>query len=92
MIHEQLPNVPRKALGTIYGHFRIVAVVVVDNSGAVISERLKSSGPSPYFARLTKEAAKKWTFTATDGRGTHQWLLRFEFARGGISAEATPGS
>jgi Protein kinase domain len=92
VIHVQLPNVPRKALGTIHGHFTIVALVVVDHSGAVIRGFLKYPGPSPYFARLTKEAAKHWTFATTDAPSTREWLLRFEFARSGVTGEATPGA
>jgi eukaryotic-like serine/threonine-protein kinase len=90
--HVQLPAVPRKALGTIHGHFTIVALVVVDHSGTVIRGFLKNTGPSPYFARLTKEAAKQWTFSTTDGPGTHEWLLHFRFTRSGVTGEATPGS
>jgi hypothetical protein len=92
VIHVQLPDVPRKALGTIHGHFRIVVLVVVDHSGTVIKELLKNTGPSPYFARLTREAAKQWTFATTDEPGTREWLLRFEFTRSGVTGEATPGS
>jgi hypothetical protein len=91
VIHVQLPNVPRKALGTIHGHFTIVVLVVVDHSGAVIRGLLKNTGPSPYFARLTREAAKQWTFATTDEPGTREWLLRFEFTRSGVTGEATPG-
>jgi hypothetical protein len=92
VIHVQLPNVPRKALGTIHGHFKIVVLVEVDHSGKVIGGFLKSTGPSPYFARLTKEAARQWTFAKTDEPGTRQWLLHFDFTRSGVTAEAIPGS
>ena len=92
VIHVQLPDVPRKALGTIHGHFTIVALVVVDRSGTVIRGLLKNSGPSPYFARLTREAAKQWTFAATDEPGTREGVLRFEFTRSGVTAAATPDS
>jgi Protein kinase domain len=90
--HVQLPDVPRQALGTIHGHFKIVVLVVVDHSGAVIRGLLKNPGPSPYFARLAREAAKQWTFAATDEPGTREWLLRFEFTRNGVTGVATPGS
>jgi hypothetical protein len=92
VIHAQMPNVPRKALGTIHGHFRIEVLVVVDQSGTVVRGLLKNTGPSAYFARLTREAAKQWTFSPTEGPGTHEWLLRFDFTRGGVTGEATPGS
>jgi hypothetical protein len=92
VIHAQMPNVPRKALGTIHGHFRIVVLVVVDQSGTVLRGLLKNTGPSAYFARLTKEAAQQWRFTPSDQRGTRQWLLRFEFTRNGVTGDAIPGS
>jgi hypothetical protein len=92
VIHAQLPNVPRKALGTIHGHFKIEVLVVVDQSGAVVRGLLKNTGPSAYFARLTREAAKQWTFAPTGEPGTREWLLRFEFTRGGVTGEATPAS
>jgi hypothetical protein len=92
VIHVQLPDVPRQALETIRGHFKIVVLVVVDHSGTVTRELLKNAGPSPYFARLTREAAKQSTFPATDEPGSREWLLHFEFTRKGVTGEATPGS
>jgi Protein kinase domain len=92
VIHVQLPNVPRKALGTIHGHFKIEVLVVVDQSGTVIRGLLKNTGPSSYFARLTREAAQQWTFPTTREPGTREWLLRFEFTRSGVTGEATPAS
>jgi Protein kinase domain len=92
VVHVQLPNVPRKALRAIHGHFTIVVLVVVDQSGAVVRGFLKNTGPSSYFARLTREAAKQWTFAPTNEPGTRVWLLRFEFTHGGVTGEATPGS
>ncbi|HTC43529.1 MAG TPA: protein kinase [Steroidobacteraceae bacterium] len=92
VIHAQLPDIPRKALRTIHGHFRIEVLVVVDHSGTVIRGLLKNTGPSSYFARLTKEAARQWTFSATSEPGTREWLLRFEFTHSGVTAEANPQS
>ena len=92
VVHAQMPNVPRKALGTIHGHFRIEVLVVVDHSGTVLRGLLKNTGPSPYFARLTKEAAQQWRFAPTDQPGSREWLLRFDFTRGGVTGNATPGS
>jgi hypothetical protein len=90
--HVQLPNVPRKALGTIHGHFRIAVAVVVDHSGTVIRALLRNTGPSPYFARLALEAAMKSRFAPADQPGTRQWLLRYEFTRSGVTGDANPGS
>ena len=92
VIHVQLPNVPRKALGTIHGHFRIAVLVVVDHSGTVTRALLKNTGPSPYFARLALDAAMNSKFTPADPPRNRQWLLRFEFARSGVTGDATPGS
>jgi serine/threonine protein kinase len=92
VIHLQLPNVPRKALATIHGHFRIAVAVVVDHSGTAIRAHLRNTGPSPYFARLSLDAAMKSRFAPTDKPGTREWLLRFEFTRSGVSGDANPGS
>jgi serine/threonine protein kinase len=92
VIHVQLPNVPRKALGTIHGHFRIAVLVVVDHSGTPTRALLKNTGPSPYFARLALDAAMKSRFAPADPPRNREWLLRFEFTRSGVSGGATPGS
>ncbi len=92
VIHVQLPNVPRKALATIHGHFRIAVLVVVDHSGTVTRALLKNTGPSPYFARLALDAAMKSKFAPADPPRNRQWLLRFEFTRSGVTGDATPGS
>jgi hypothetical protein len=91
-VHEQMPNVARSALQTIHGRIRIAVLVVVDRSGMVIDAHLKNTGPSSYFARLSTEAARKWTFTPAAEPGTRQWLLRFEFTHSGATGVATPGS
>ncbi len=90
--HVQLPNVARSALRTIRGRIKIAVLVVVDRSGTVIDAHLKNTGPSSYFARLARDAARKWTFAPADEPGTRQWLLRFEFTRSGVTGVATPGS
>ncbi len=90
IVHAQMPTVPRRALNTISGHIRIAVLVVVDHSGTVIQEILKSTGPSAYFARRAREAARKWRFAPEAEQGTRQWLLRFEFTRSGVTGAATP--
>ena len=35
------------------------------------------------------EAARKWKFAATDAQQPHEWLLHFEFSRGGATGHAT---
>ena len=91
-VHEQMPDVSRSALRTIHGRIRIAVLVAVDRSGTVIEAHLKNTGPSTYFARLARDAARKWTFAAAAEPGTRQWLLRFEFTSRGVTAVATPGS
>lgn len=91
VVHEQLPSVSRSALKTIQGRIRITVLVTVDRSGAVIDAHLKNTGPSSYFAHRAWEAARKWKFSPADDRGTRQWLLRFEFARSGVTSGAIEG-
>jgi TonB family protein len=92
LVHAQMPSVPRSALSTIHGRVKVAVLVIVDRSGTVIDALLKDPGPSSYFARLAKEAAKKWTFAPADEPDTREWLLRFEFTRSGVTAGAAPGS
>jgi serine/threonine protein kinase len=92
LVHAQMPSVPRSALGTIHGRVKVAVLVIVDRSGTVVDALLKDPGPSSYFARLAKEAARKWTFAPADEPDTREWLLRFEFTRSGVTAGAAPGS
>jgi TonB family protein len=61
--------------------------VTVDRSGNVVGEKLVSSGSSKYFARLASDAAAKWKFAPADKQGPREWLLRFEFTRGGATGQ-----
>jgi TonB family protein len=88
VVHEEIPSVPRSARETIHGHVKVAVRVIVDRSGNVIDALLENPGPSRYFARLAKEAAGKWKFAPTDTGDSRDWLLRFEFARGGTTAHA----
>jgi outer membrane biosynthesis protein TonB len=90
-VYEQMPTVSRSALRTIQGHIKIAVLVVVDHSGTVIDAHLKNTGPSSYFARRTRDAAKKWRFTPADEQGPREWLLQFEFTRSGVTGGATAG-
>ncbi len=85
VVHEQLPSVLRSALGTIHGRIRIAVLVVVDHSGAVVQAHLKNTGPSAYFARLAREAAKKWTFAPVADPANREWVVQFEFTRSGVT-------
>jgi len=91
-LHEEIPSVPRSARATIHGHVKVAVLVIVDASGNVIDAIMENPGPSPYFARLAKEASRKWKFPPADNQDSRQWLLRFEFGRGGTTARAAAKS
>ncbi len=44
-VHEEIPNVPVSARGTIRGHVKVGVRVTVDNSGRVVHDRLDNPGP-----------------------------------------------
>jgi TonB family protein len=64
--------------------------VTVDRSGNVINETFDELGPSPYFARISMQAARKWKFNPAEDR-SRQWVLRFEFSREGTEGHAVKG-
>lgn len=88
VIHEEIPNVPRRAREAIRGRIKVTVRVTVDRSGNVVAETVDVPGSSKYFARLAAEAAVKWKFAPADGPALRKWLLHFEFSRGGITAHA----
>jgi Protein kinase domain len=87
VVHQAIPDVPRHARESIRGRIKITVRVTVDRSGNVVGERLVSSGSSKYFARLATDAAAKWKFVQADKQGSREWLLRFEFTRGGATGQ-----
>jgi TonB family protein len=88
VVHEEIPAVPHSARQTIQGHIKVVVRVIVDRSGTVIDALLQNPGPSGYFARLAREASRKWKFVASNTEDTRQWLLTFEFTRSGTTAHS----
>jgi TonB family protein len=62
VVHQVLPDVPRKARDTIRGKVRVGVRVRVDPSGNVVGAKLDSPGPSRYFAQLALRAARRWKF------------------------------
>jgi len=88
VLHEEAPDVPISALETIRGHIKFAVRVTIDGSGNVVQARLINHSPSRYFTRLAIESARKWKFVAADNPASRQWLLRFEFTRGGATAHA----
>jgi TonB family protein len=87
-VHEEIPNVPLSARGTIHGHVKVGVRVTVDKSGRVVHDSLDNPGPSKYFNRVASEAARKWRFAVADSAGSREWLLRFEFGREGTTVHA----
>jgi TonB family protein len=87
VVHQAIPDVPRHARESIRGRIKITVRVTVDRSGNVVGERLVNSGSSKYFARLATDAAAKWKFVPANKQGSREWLLRFEFTRGGASGQ-----
>jgi TonB family protein len=92
VMHAQIPAVPRSALHTIRGHIKVAVLVTVDRLGKVADAALQYAGPSPYFARLAKEAARKWQFVPAAEQDSRKWLVTFEFNRDGTTGHATPRS
>jgi TonB family protein len=87
VLHQAIPDVPRHARDSIRGRIKVMVRVTVDRSGNVVGEKLVGSGSSRYFARLASDAAAKWKFAPADKQGSREWLLRFEFTRGGATGQ-----
>ena len=92
VVHAQIPAVPRSALHTIRGHIKVAVLVTVDRVGNVADAVLQYAGPSPYFARLARDAARKWQFAPAAEQDARKWLVKFEFSRDGTTGHASPRS
>jgi hypothetical protein len=90
VVHQEIPAVSRGARESIRGQIKVAVRVSVDRAGNVVAENLQVHGSSNYFARLASDAAKKWKFTPADNPSPREWLLQFEFARSGVTAQAAP--
>jgi serine/threonine protein kinase len=87
ILQRVLPDVPAKASQTIHGRVKVNVQVRVDVSGNVAEATLKSVGSSKYFAGLALQAAQRWRFApADDSARPREWMLYFEFSRGGTNA------
>ena len=64
--------------------------MTVDGAGNVVAENLELHGSSKYFARLASDAARKWKFAPAGIQSPREWLLQFEFSRGGVTGHAVP--
>jgi TonB family protein len=89
VLHEELPDVPQRAIETIHGRMLFAVRVTVDRSGNVIRAAVAGTRSSKYFARLSGEAARKWRFAPADNLNTRKWLLQFEFTRAGVTVRAS---
>jgi TonB family protein len=89
VLHQVLPDVPRKARETIRGKVKVSVRVRVAPSGNVVGATLVSPGPSQYFADLALQAARRWKFVPAKADGREiAWVLRFEFGRAATKAGA----
>jgi TonB family protein len=89
-INEVIPDVPQSALATIRGTIRVSVRVNLDKQGAVVDAATVERGPSRYFERLAVEASKKWTFTPANSEQRRSMLVKFNFTRAGVTADASP--
>jgi hypothetical protein len=90
VVHQEIPVVSRGAHDSIRGQIKVAVRVTVDRAGNVVAENLEVHGSSRYFARLATEAAKKWKFAPADNPSPREWLVQFEFSRGGVTGQALP--
>ncbi len=89
VIHQVLPDVPRKARDTIQGKVTVAVRVRVDPSGHVAGAKLDTPGPSRYFAQLALTAARRWKFRPAEADARNvpsEWILRFQFEKAGTTA------
>ncbi len=87
--HQVVPDIPKSARNTITGTIKVTVQVDVDSSGKVTAAKLKTAGPSQYFARKALAAAQAWEFSPPQEGGqptTSAWLLQFRFRRAGTDA------
>jgi TonB family protein len=89
-INEVTPKVPQSALNTISGTVRVSVRVTINKEGAVVDATAEDPGPSRYFERLSVDASRKWTFTPANSEEQRTMLVKFNFTREGVSAQANP--
>ncbi len=91
VLHQETPVLSHRTRNTIHGQVKVTVLVTVDRSGVVVGEDVRNPGSSKYFMRLAVDAAKKWQFAPAETQEPQQWLLEFDFTRGGVAARATSG-
>ena len=85
-----LPDIPAKARDTVHGKATVVVRVAVDPSGQVTEAALEPGG-SPYFGKLSLEAARHWQFATAESEAPRNWILRFEITRTATQVVARRG-
>jgi serine/threonine protein kinase len=88
VLHQEIPDLSRRARESIRGVIKIGVRVIVDRSGNVVAATLDNRGSSKYFARAAMDAARKWKFAQATDQASRVWLLHFEFTRAGTTAHA----
>jgi TonB family protein len=91
VLHQVMPDIPQSAKNTISGTIKITAQVEVDASGKVTSAKLKSAGPSKYFAGKVLKASEDWRFAPPQSGGqptASAWLLHYQLKRSGVQASS----
>jgi TonB family protein len=87
VVERVIPQVSPGALRSITGKIRIQVRVNVDKAGNVAEVRLKTPGPSKYFAARALEAARGWKFKPALENGqpvASQWIVQFTLTRRAI--------
>ncbi|MDP9009897.1 MAG: protein kinase [Pseudomonadota bacterium] len=92
VLHQETPVLSHRTRNSIHGQIKVTVLVTVDHAGNVVDEAVENRGSSKFFARLAADAAKKWQFAPTAAQEPRQWLLEFEFTRGGAAGRAVPRS
>ena len=91
IVHQVVPDISRSSRNTISGTIKVTVRVEADPSGKVRTAKLKTAGPSRYFAEQALKAAQHWEFAPpqVDGQSMPStWLLQFRFKRSGTQASA----
>src|ERR1017187_8275412 len=92
VVRQVLPDVSQNSRKTITGTIKVTVRVEVNPSGKVAAAKLKTAGPSRYFAGLALKAAQRWEFSPPQVNGqpaASTWLLQFRFKRAGTQASYT---
>jgi TonB family protein len=88
VLHQEIPDPSRSARDAIRGDVKIAVRVNVDRSGNVVAATLDTRGSNKHLARAAVDAAKRWKFAPAPDQASRAWLLHFDFARDGITADA----